>query len=79
MKKSYVMIHVIKHNIDPNSNLNYRRKNGPLQGTLEAEALSTPGKFKLDQRRYITRHHCRCDDATHAKSRPSVYPLTLSL
>ena len=24
------MIHVIKHNIDPNSNLNYRRKIGPV-------------------------------------------------
>ena len=29
MKKSYVMIHVIKHNMDPNSNINYRRKIGP--------------------------------------------------
>ena len=27
---SYVMIHVIKHDMDPNSNINYRRKIGPL-------------------------------------------------
>ena len=26
MKKSYIMIHVIKHDMDPNSNINYRRK-----------------------------------------------------
>ena len=25
----YVMIHVIKHDMDPNSNVNYRRKIGP--------------------------------------------------
>ena len=30
MKKSYVMIHVIKHDMDPNGNLNYRRKIPPL-------------------------------------------------
>ena len=30
MKKSYVMIHVIKHDMDPNSNINYRRKIGPM-------------------------------------------------
>ena len=29
MKKSYVMIHVIKHDMDPNSNINYRRKIAP--------------------------------------------------
>ena len=29
MKKSYVMIHVIKHDIDPNMDLNYSRKIGP--------------------------------------------------
>ena len=28
-KKSYVMIHVIKHDMDPNSNINYRRKIAP--------------------------------------------------
>ena len=26
----YVMIHVIKHDMDPNSNINYRRKNSPM-------------------------------------------------
>ena len=26
----YVLIHVIKHNMDPNSNVNYRRKIGPV-------------------------------------------------
>ena len=30
MKKSYVLIHVIKHSVDQNGNLNYRRKNPPL-------------------------------------------------
>ena len=30
LKKSYVMIHVIKHDMDPNSNINYRRKIPPL-------------------------------------------------
>ena len=30
MKKPYVMIHVIKHDMDPNSNINYRRKIPPL-------------------------------------------------
>jgi hypothetical protein len=30
MKKSYVMIHVIKHEMDPNSDINYGRKIGPL-------------------------------------------------
>ena len=30
MKKSYVMIHLIKHDMDPNSNINYRRKIGPM-------------------------------------------------
>ena len=30
MKKSYVMIHVIKHDMDPNSNINYRRKILPM-------------------------------------------------
>ena len=30
MKKSYVMIHVIKPDMDPNSNINYRRKIGPM-------------------------------------------------
>ena len=29
MKKSYVLIHVIKHDMDPNSNINYRRKKRP--------------------------------------------------
>ena len=29
MKKSYVMIHVIKHDMDPNMDLNYSRKIGP--------------------------------------------------
>ena len=29
MKKFYVMIHVIKHDMDPNSNINYRRKIPP--------------------------------------------------
>ena len=29
MKKSYVMIHVIKHDMDLNSNINYRRKIAP--------------------------------------------------
>ena len=29
MKKSYVMIHVIKHDMDPNSNINYSRKIPP--------------------------------------------------
>ena len=28
--KSYVLIHVIKHDIDPISNVNYRRKIGPV-------------------------------------------------
>ena len=30
MEKSYIMIHVIKHDIDPNSNINYSRKIGPM-------------------------------------------------
>ena len=30
MKKSYVMIHVIKHDMDPNMDLNYSRKIGPM-------------------------------------------------
>ena len=34
MKKSYVMIHVIKHDMDPNSNINYRRKIGPKCHTV---------------------------------------------
>ena len=34
LKNSYVMIHVIKHNMDPNSNINYRRKIPPIE--LEA-------------------------------------------
>ena len=29
MKKSYVMIHVIKHDMDPNMDLNHSRKIGP--------------------------------------------------
>ena len=29
-KKSYVMIYVIKHEIDPNSNINNSRKIGPI-------------------------------------------------
>ena len=28
--KSYVLIHVIKHDMDPNSNLNHHRKNSPI-------------------------------------------------
>ena len=31
--ESYVMIHVIKHDMDPNSNINYRRKIPPLPST----------------------------------------------
>ena len=31
MKNSYVMIHVIKYDMDPNSNINYRRKIGPMK------------------------------------------------
>ena len=31
--KSYVLIHVIKHDMDPNSNINYRRKIGPVSIT----------------------------------------------
>ena len=30
MKKLYVMIHVIKHDMDPNSNKNYSRKIEPM-------------------------------------------------
>ena len=30
--ESYVMIHVIKQDMDPNSNVNYRRKIGPMTG-----------------------------------------------
>ena len=30
MKKFYVIIHVIKHDLDPNINVNYRRKIGPI-------------------------------------------------
>ena len=30
MKKTYVMIHVIKHDMDHNMDLNYRRKIRPL-------------------------------------------------
>ena len=41
MKKSYVMIDVIKHDMDPNSNINYHRKIGPLSTTLLGACLST--------------------------------------
>ena len=34
MKKTYVMIHVIKHDMDLNSNINYRRKIPPMCGYL---------------------------------------------
>ena len=30
MKKTYVMIHVIKHDMDHNMDLNYRRKIHPM-------------------------------------------------
>ena len=34
MKKSYVMIHVIKHDMDPNMDLNYSRKIGPISSAI---------------------------------------------
>ena len=41
MKKSYVMNHVIKYNMDPNMDLNYSRKIGPeIQKVENIEGLS---------------------------------------
>jgi hypothetical protein len=39
MKKFYVMIHVIKHDMDPNSNINYCRKIGPV--TVPVQSVIT--------------------------------------
>ena len=39
MKKFYVMIHVIKHDMDPNSNKNYRRKIGPVIAVIQATTV----------------------------------------
>ena len=35
-EKLYLMIHVIKHDIDPNSNINYSRRIGPLMVKIYA-------------------------------------------
>ena len=35
MKKSYVMVYVIKHDMDPNMDLNYSRKIGPVLRILD--------------------------------------------
>ena len=42
MKKSYVMIHVIKHDMDPNMDLNYSRKIGPASALAKSRS-----KFKV--------------------------------
>ena len=46
-KKTYVMIHVIKHDMDPNSNINYSRKIGPVVELPDSsQCLATVFKYK---------------------------------
>jgi hypothetical protein len=39
MKKTYVMIHVIKRDMDPNCNMNYPSKNPPISKLGEQNCL----------------------------------------
>ena len=45
--KSYVLIHVIKHDMDPNSNVNYRRKIGTLSTSKIARRVNTCSKNEV--------------------------------
>ena len=47
MKKSYVMIHVIKHDMDPNSNINQRRKIAPMKEKSHQKPYTGVPRFTL--------------------------------
>ena len=47
MDKILCLIHVIKHDMDPNSNLNYRREIGPLSFPIPKLSISFPHLLAL--------------------------------